>query len=240
MDYDNPAERLKAILQAGNEVSRSEPCRGTWEKLLDVPTGNNSLLFSRLGKVMELPQMVVGSLGTYYPHHLSIANLWREPIETAFINQELRANWDTFIRHINAHCIAALALVSDLLHNKISTKKLQETDIGKIEQQLKQLESLVNESTISERLKIYLLREIRFLSQAVSEYRICGSHPIIKQIESMCGHVVMDSEYSSLLKETDIGKTIRTTLATVADIVTITCGIPSISQSIAMLLLSNS
>lgn len=56
---DNPAARLLAILELGIQQDQNIKCRDIWRKLLNVEGGDDALLMSRLGKVMELPQQAI-------------------------------------------------------------------------------------------------------------------------------------------------------------------------------------
>lgn len=56
MIYDNPAARLKAILDAGLKENKDQSCITVWRKLLEANPNDAGDLFHRLGKTMELPQ----------------------------------------------------------------------------------------------------------------------------------------------------------------------------------------
>jgi hypothetical protein len=52
MLYDNPAERLRDILQRGRELKQDMRCREAWEQVLGVKQGDTDDLFAKLGKIM--------------------------------------------------------------------------------------------------------------------------------------------------------------------------------------------
>ncbi len=70
MDFDNPAYRLLTILEEGKKLDASISCRQAWSKLLAVPVDSPEL-FVRIGKVMELPSLIVSAIRfTYTPMNL--------------------------------------------------------------------------------------------------------------------------------------------------------------------------
>ena len=68
MHSDNPAARLLKILQDGQKIQVDARCRDVWHKLLDVETSDAALLMSRLGKVMELPNLIINDIRVNYPN----------------------------------------------------------------------------------------------------------------------------------------------------------------------------
>lgn len=94
--YDNPAARLKAILERCMEIPSGRPHRASWEHVLGVTPNDTSEFFEKLGKVMELPKCIYSLLNTHYPHQTNSAGLWKEPIEAAFLAQQLNGQWSTF------------------------------------------------------------------------------------------------------------------------------------------------
>jgi hypothetical protein len=94
----------------------------------------------------------------------------------------------------------------------------------------------IENSNITDSLKTYLQREIVELLQKISEYQISGGLPIIRQTESMVGHIVFAPEYNDFLKENSIGHKLKDSLESVSNLVTVASSLPQISQVISGLL----
>ncbi|QSB01204.1 hypothetical protein JWZ98_21630 [Methylomonas sp. EFPC1] len=236
MLYDNPAARLKAILEFGMMVPRNKQCRLAWEEILGAQPGDTADLFAKLGKAMELPKRTILLVQTHFPHQLSNAGLWHDPIESAFINQQLGGQWTTFIEHINPYCIPQVGLISDLIHSKVSAKFARDEDISNILDGLKALIDLIDQSTISEQLKNYLAQELGVLVQSVRDYKISGATPILRQAESMVGHTLLDPEYSSFLTNHELGQRLLDNLNAMAAILTVAMSLPQLAQGFIALL----
>jgi hypothetical protein len=236
MLYDNPAARLKAILDKGMATPGETQCRVAWQEVLGVLPNDSGDLFAKLGKTMELPRRTSLLLQTHFPHLIETVNLWRDPIETAFLNQNLAGRWNTFRDHINPYCVPQLGMISDLLHSKITAKTLRQQDLEKILESFKALSEQVDQSTLSEPLKNYLLSEILELLQALRDYKVSGALPILKQAESLVGHALLDPEYSNFLSSHELGKRLLDNLNAMAAVLTVAVSLPQLGQGFIALL----
>lgn len=236
MLYDNPAARLKAILEIGNKVQAGTICRQAWEHILKVEAGNTADLFAKLGKTMELPRKTIILVQTHFPHQVDSCKLWSDPIENGFLHQAMNGPWNSFTQHLNPYCLPQLGLIADLLHSKLSAKVIKDDDLSKIIDDFKALDSLIIESTLSEQLKNYLIQEISDLIHTVRTYKVTGAMPILKQAESMAGHVLLDPEYANFLKNHDLGKRLLDNLNAAAAILTVAVSLPQLSNFSKLLL----
>lgn len=236
MLYDNPASRLQAVLEQGLAVPHDQSCRRAWEEILGVQGSDTSELFAKLGKVMELPRQTHLLLEMHFPHQADNSHLWRDPVELAFLNQQLGGAWVTFIKHINPYCVPQIGLIAELLHSKIAAKTLKEEELTKILGDVKALIDEVEASSISQHLKNYLLQELSQLAQSVREYKLSGATPILKQAESMVGHALLDREYSNFLTNHELGKRLLDNLNAMAAVITIAASLPQLAQGFVALI----
>lgn len=236
MFYDNPAARLKAILDAGLKANKEEPCFIVWSNILESSQKDTGTLLSRLGKVMELSSEVVSLLQTHYPHQVESSTRWRGPIDNAFINQQLSGKWESFIAHINIYCVDYLALLSDILHNKLGIQLAKEEEIAALIEKVSGLISEIENSDLESNLKIYLLRELSVLLQALREYKITGAEMVLKQVESMIGHAHRDNRYLAFLQDHELGQRVLDNLNAVAATLTIYLSLTQLAQTACTLL----
>lgn len=236
MLYDNPAARLKAILETGIKANKEQQCFIVWSNILESSTNDIGNLLSRLGKAMELSSEIVSLLRTHFPHQVESSPRWRNQIDTAFTHQQLSGKWETFINHINIYCIDSLGLIADLLHSKLGVKAVKNEEIVTLIDQIKTLISEIENSELEDSLKIYLLRELSALLQTLREYKITGTEVVLKQLESMIGHAHRDKEYFAFLKDHELGQRVLDNLNAVAATLTIYLGIPQLSQTASILL----
>ncbi len=236
MRYDNPAARLKAILEAGLEENKDQPCIAVWRKLLEAAPNDTGDLFSRLGKIMELPREIIFLLQAYSPHQIESSSRWCSPIDNAFTSQQLSGKWESFINHINIYCIDSLGFIADILHSKLNTETAKDEEITNLIDKVKTLISEIENSNLTNELKIYLLRELSVLLQALREYKITGAETVLKQVESMIGHAHRDKQYLDFLRDHEIGQRVLDNLNAVASILTVYLGISQLPQTTSALL----
>lgn len=235
MNHDNPANRLLSILEIGTQQNKKTVCREVWGKLLDA-SGNDALLMSRMGKLMELPALIIESLKDCYPGQKNTWKHWVTQISKAFAVQNLDATWETFINHIDDMSLNLLRLSSDLIEAKVPQNTLSEEELAGLRLKLTELTEDILASATDHDLKKYLVRELRRLVSAIDEYQITGGAKIVDVVEAAIGHAVVSPAYRDFLKDTDLGAKFVTTLSLMANAVTVAPALKELAHSVAGLL----
>jgi hypothetical protein len=233
---DNPAARLLKILEDGKKIDPNTKCRKAWHRLLDVEESNPALLMSRLGKLMEQPDLIIRDIKDNYPKQNSSHNHWSSKVNTAFMQQNLNGAWSEFIAHIDAHTIDYLSMSADLLDMKSSTQLMSEADINNIRSKVEELLNEAIDADIDMDFKKYVVRYLRKIVIAIDEYRISGAIPISESIESAFGHTFIDEKYRVNISSTEFGSKFLSALAAVASAVTIAVGLPQLPDTFQYLL----
>lgn len=236
MLYDNPAERLRFILEKGFAIARDTPCWTAWKGLLEVPDHDADDLFAKLGKVMALPRDIQQAVATNFPRQVPGMLDWRQQLTNAFTNQNLSGKWETFIAHVSTQSMHQIGITAELLQAKFGTEVVSEDDLNRLQESLHDYIREVDESGISAHLKNYLGRELSSLVQAMREYRVSGSIPVLKQAEAMVGHVLVDQEYKSFLTNHELGKRLLANLEAAAAIMTVALQLPQLSSGLSTFL----
>ncbi len=234
MEYDNPAERLLSLLRTCKGISQDMNCRKAWHQVLGTER-NEALMMSRLGKVMELPHVTVQALQDSFPNRQATWSHWSHQVTNAFVSQNLQQNWSTFISNIDDHSMNYLQMSADLLQSKATTTLLENDALKSIRNNLDSLYQETLGASINDEVKKYLIRYLRKLLVSLDEYRITGALPILESVETMLGHVHIDQSYKSFLKDTELGKKVLDSLASMANLVTVAVGLPQLSQAIMSL-----
>lgn len=234
MNYDNPAARLLALLLAGRQKKKDNPCRAVWEELLDAQ-GNPPLLMARLGKVMELPSLIIESVQQAFPDEGNTWSYWESRVNGGFMVQNLHAGWETFINNIDDHTITYLRMTSNLLASRSTTKLIASDSLNSIRGELQSiLDDLMN-SDQPDDIKKYLARNIRRMIVSIDEYRLTGALPLLDAIDTTIGHAALEKGYKSFLTDTELGKRILDTLSSMANVVTVAVGIPQLTVALAQI-----
>lgn len=236
MLYDNPAERLRVILERGKQLKPEFSCRRAWEELLQAKPDDSDDLYAKLGKFMALPRQIVQFLQTNFPAQLAGTEHWRSQLNTAFTNQNLSGQWATFISHVSTQSIAQLSITAALIQAKSSTQLVNDQDLEGIATAIHELIVEVDKSDLSGSLKNYVARELTELIQAIRDYRVSGAVPVLKQAEAMVGHTLLDPEYSSFLTSHELGKRLLDNLNATAALLTVALQLPQLGTAFSALL----
>lgn len=234
MNYDNPAARLLSILERGKTKTPATNCRAVWEDLLEAK-GDLPLLMARLGKVMELPRLTITSLKEEFPQQGDMWTHWESQVNSAFMVQNLHANWDSFINNIDAHTLTYLRMASSLLQAKANTKLIEDADLASVREALTEILVEVITSDLPDEVKRYVVRNLRKIVDSIDEYKLTGALPLLDAVETTLGHAAVDKQYKTFLTDTDLGKRLLDTLASMANVVTVAVGLPQMTQAIALL-----
>jgi len=234
MNYDNPAARLLAILIAGKQIDGATRCRVAWERILKADQ-NPPLLMSRLGKVMELPNLAVTELQEQFPNDGDMWSHWLSQVNGAFLSQNLLGDWNSFNAHIDSHTMTYLKMSSNLLQGKATTKLIADNELAEIRLTLMTILNSVLESDQPSEVKKYLHRAVMRLVISIDEYALTGAMPILGDVERMLGHAVTDRSYKSFLFDSELGKKLLDTMSACANVVGIAVGIPQLSVAIDLL-----
>ncbi|MBF0676017.1 hypothetical protein [Pseudomonas sp.] len=233
---DNPAARLLAILELGIQQDQNIKCRDVWRKLLNVGQGEDALLISRLGKIMELPEQTIQIIRKDLPNQGNTYKHWSAQIHKAFSEQNLNSAWQTFRHHIDTHTITYLRLTADLIQMKSSTSILAIESIQELKSKIDQLLSDVLSSELDPEVKQHIARYLQKILISIDEYRISGALPIIESVEGAFGHAFFDENYRQAMATTEIGAKIVSVLSALASAVTVALGAPQIPQAFQLLI----
>ncbi|TXT31618.1 MAG: hypothetical protein FD131_1035 [Rhodocyclaceae bacterium] len=232
MDYDNPAARLLTVLEEGQKLNAQGSCRAAWDELLKAQ-GNQALLMSRLGKVMELPQHIIQAIEENYPSHRKHAAHWESQVNAGFTHQSLGSNWQSFMGHIDSHTLSYLAMTSELLQQKSNTKSIEDASILEARNKLEELYKEIRSADIPTEIRLYLIRHLRQILESIDEYFITGALPILDTTGTLLGHALIDEKYRNFLRDEAIGARIFECLTAMANVVGVAVGIPQLSVAIA-------
>jgi hypothetical protein len=95
----------------------------------------------------------------------------------------------------------------------------------------------LDSALLPQELKAYLARELNELQHRLRCYGITGALPVLRQVESMVGHCLVDQSYYSFLTSHELGKRLFDSLNAMAAVVTVAVGLPQLTQTIGQLLL---
>lgn len=233
---DNPAARLLAILELGIQQDQNIKCREIWRKILNVGSGEDALLMSRLGKIMELPEQAIQIIIKDLPNQKETYKHWSAQVHKAFSEQNLNSAWQTFRQHIDSHTLTYLRLTADLIQMKSSTSILTSDNTQELKSKIDELLSEVLASELDSEIKQHIARYLQKILISIDEYRISGALPIIESVEAAFGHAFFDESYRHAMATTEIGAKTVSVLSALASAVTVALGAPQLPQAFQLLI----
>jgi hypothetical protein len=234
MGTDNAASRLLEILRRAKAIDPNTASIHAWEQVLQVKR-NSSLLLSRLGKVIALPEKIAATLANSVDTAPGVVNHISSQFFAAFSSHKFGEKWEAFATKIDDHMLNYLALASSLLETHTKTKRLEDSELEDLRLSFVDILEKVRSSELKPRLKACLMLQLHDLIAAMDDYSITGAEPILERIEATIGHAYIDPEYRSFLKDHDLGKSFLECLGAAANLVTVAVGIPQLTQVIHLL-----
>lgn len=236
MLLNNPAARLLSILEKGLEHKNEAGCRAVWCQLLNVENGDQATLMGRIGKVMSLTTDIMESLNTIGGVKVERYLHWVNPIENAFIKNDLNGHWGGFRSQINVHVINYLSMTSDLLSHQRPERILDKPSLESILENARELIDEVRLSDIPEQVKSFMIKLLHKVCMAVEEHSINGSEVISSAVESAFGYGVLHAEVVELAKTNKTAKKFWQGMANIALIVSISTGVQQLAPPVMKLL----
>lgn len=235
MTCDNPASRLLALLTTAKEIDGNIQSSQAWARLLDAK-GNQALLLSRMGKLLQLPNEVTVRLSNAAGVQPQIVSHISSQFYAAFTAHRFREKWAEFTSQIDSHILNYLDLASNLLEAQTETKQLESDELEKLRANFTEVLERVRGANITQSLKAYVVLQLHALITTLDDYFISGAEPILRQIEATVGHAYVDPTYKDFLQKHELGKSLLGCLAAAANMVTVVVGIPQLEQVVRQLL----
>jgi hypothetical protein len=230
MDYTNSAYRLLKIPEDGKARKPGASCRAIWAAILGAEEYSPELLI-RLGKTLELSGLVSQEISMAFPEEADTCSHWSHQLTVAFSHQILAGEWQSFIGHIDDHCIRYLKIHARMLQAHIKTQPVDMDVLLSTRVVLDQCLQEIIASDLDQKLKQTLTRNLRKLIVAIDEFKITGTTGVLDSVEILMGHQYFDKDYERFIRESSIGKKVQDAAATAANIVAVAIGLPQIGDN---------
>lgn len=231
LKIDNPAKRLLDILKTGKKISSMTTGRSAWLEILEASDISESLLNTRIGKIMGLPECIVQTLQDHFPEYNSQSMHWRDKTEHAFYSQSLGGAWSNFISHIDNQTISELTLLSLVFETRGSHSVIDANEVERLITKVNDLRNDIRNSDLSANLKNMLLKQLAQLYEALETYSVLGIEPLMDAIQSTVGLAVINEEYRNEISPeatNEFGKRISSVLGEIANVITVVGALPAL------------
>ena len=221
---NNPAARLLNILVAGKKINPNTNCRKAWCQLLEIPEDDKALFLPKLGKVLSLSGEIFDELSKIDGIEVQRYMHWCLPVENAFSESSFNAIWNDFSKHLSEHVFNYLTMTADYLSYRNPQPILPKTEIDKITHDAADLLSEIISSSLPEKVKSYMINQLKKIIGAASDYKITGAQDVIKVVEETFGHSLLKHDLVTPLKTEPMVKKFWAFMANAAVITTIATG----------------
>ena len=231
MIQDNPANRLLNILTEGKNFPTTTICKEVWKSLLDVKHGTESLLTSRLGKTMELPEQIISELHKIDETETDDYTYWTTQVNKAFMQQNLNDSWDTFINYIDLHTLRYLKISKQLISAHAKYQEITDDKLAEMREKIEELIQEVRDSDLEIDIQSYLLSALAKIHISIIEYKITGYLPVMDSIDSTIGHAVINTDFIDKVNKSSVGKKLWGTLQVLSVTIGIATGVPQLPEA---------
>jgi hypothetical protein len=234
MNYENPATRLLELLKTAKQLPQNKPTRDTWMTLLNAR--DQTELWTGLSCANALIQETRAAVSRWHPEGLPSTPHWARQLETAFTKQNLQGDWSSFVGHFDDHTIAYLDITARLLDAHYKTKAATEEERDEYRASLNKMLEEVLASEQPDELKKYLARSLQRIIAALDDYKLTGSAAVIDSVQTMIGDAVLHEELGEQVKKSELAQRVFTSVALIANAMTIASGGLALSGPVMKLL----
>jgi low affinity Fe/Cu permease len=236
MNLHTSSGRLLNIIEKAVAIKLNTRCIDAWTNILEVKN-NQPLLFKRLGIVMTLPLEAKNEL-------LKIKDIknknpylkWEQPINYAFINQNLSSDWASFARNITPDVIDNLVIATDMVKFKNPEVSLEQTKIDELKKDFANIKNEINDSDIDLSLKNFMLLRIEDIINSLEEYKIKGIIPLKDALHVSIGELVINGDLATKSNHNKLTHKFWNLIVNTSVIITIATGVPQITNNIENIL----
>jgi hypothetical protein len=205
---NNPAARLHALLskaKKGGEQYRQKPATESWAMLLNVPTDNQALMLKRLGGVMELPLNIKTRTENLADVDQDLFLRWLPKVEEAFRANHLAGGFHGFIDKIDDTTLYGIEHCAALLSNRDPEAEITPEELENLKLQVEEMIKEMVDAEMDPDLKKFLLKHLFAIRNAIDEYQVFGSKPLVTAFGEVVAAVCTDPQTVVKSSATSIG-----------------------------------
>lgn len=187
----------------------TNPARNSFASVLEVNTNDAPHLLARLGEMAKLAvraeQQVRATPRLDPNRYLS----WKPEVWAALGAISLVGDLSSFVKPLQVNGsqpLERLQYCADGLWRERGEKELEEEELKGIQKEINDLEIAVREAEIDGELKLYLMEQLRRMTDAISQYHLFGLDPLQRAINETLGSLMLNPEARQRMSETPLGE----------------------------------
>jgi len=233
---NNPAARFHSLLKKGQSQKKDEQCAKVWGNILDVPSGDTSLLLRRMGHVMELPSLIALEIRELPNVNHDIHLKWLPRVNASIGIMNFQNPWKTFIDRFDAEILYGIEICADALSRSRPEKIISESLLKELSDKVAKLQEELSNEDIPISVANFIMERLEEIRLALEEYPYRGSAPLERALENTVGKVVICPTIYKECQSSNYGKKFWELMGYLAISVTITTGAIQIGKDVVSLL----
>ena len=191
---NNPAGRLHDILAAARQQSPKEPARKAWAAVFQIQPEDTGTLLKMLADLIDLVHETKASIQRIEDVDQKLHLRPFKKIEALLSQLNLDAGWEHWKNQIDETTLYGLQFSADKLSRVSGFTQVANDDLADIRSKIDALVAEVADSSLSQDLKLLLLRNLEAVRHALLAYRVRGIEGIQEEIERSVGSVLLHQE----------------------------------------------
>jgi hypothetical protein len=195
-NLNNPAARLHALLHKAKQNAdlRNKPSTEAWSMLLNAATNNQALMLKRLGGVMELPSIIKARIENLAEVEHDLYLRWLPKVEEAFRANHLAGGFNGFIDKIDDTTLLGIEHCAAILSRRDPDPEIKPEELESLRQRVDGLIKETTEAEIDTDLKRFVLKHLFAIRNAIDEYQVFGSKPLVTAFGEAVAAVYTDPQ----------------------------------------------
>ena len=215
---NNPAGRLHLILQRAQSLAKtaSGSSMNVWPQVLlcagDTP---RDLLFARIARVQELPNTV--NIQMHKVPDLEAIDdyvCWVADLTDSLRRNNFDESLGNFISAASEANMAWIRQCDRVLQQHFPEPELTKEELKTLRNAAQQLVSEINQSSLDEQLKEYMLYHLDLVDRAIDDYHIVGIESFVRKTESIIGAMVCRSDLTQEATQSQSGERFKQVVGT--------------------------
>ncbi|SBS32077.1 hypothetical protein MAQ5080_02159 [Marinomonas aquimarina] len=198
LDMNNPALRLHDILEKGMKHDPRQKTKDVWKSILEVE--DDFHLFGKISAVQLLVTEIVCSFERYDPVNYKRYCSWLPQLETAFNQQNLNGDWNTFKSFINQNTLDGISTSALAMSHFSNSKKVSEENLLSLRKHTNCLIEELKSSDLESDIRLFILDHLYSILRALDEYKIKGPEYLIEKIERAAGSAAIKANTQQIPK----------------------------------------
>jgi|CXWL01.1.fsa_nt_gi hypothetical protein len=192
---NNLAGRLYDILNAAQQQSPHETARKAWVAVFEeIEPDDTGALLKMLADLIDLVHETKNSIQRLQDVDQTLYLRPFVRIESLLSRIDLDAKWEYWRNQIDDATLQGLQFSADKLSRTSSFTQIPHGDLADLRKDLDELINSVIDSSLSQDVKILLLRNLEELRHVLIAYRISGIEGLQAEIERSLGSVLLHKD----------------------------------------------